>query len=432
MLLLLGIAIIILQPRWILYVVFFVASIANIYVMIQSKSGIIFERFFPIYFVGPIIFAGYFMKVLAFKENLFIRREINMPLILFVLWATLSVLWSQNPPHGYYQSIRLIMLFLILFVIANSFNDRKVFLKALWFIFFLGVVISTLNIISLLVDPYKKIYNIADSFYMVLAFSDRGKRATGIGPPALSSVYLTLSIFLSIALAALMKGRMRWFTWIGILFMMYGQFITRTRTGMIALWFGVILVIYVLFKRHAFIRMVFLWTLAFVLVFILSIAHDYERGLKRFSTALDVQKKGSLAIRLDLWKKGFDKLINSYGIGAGIGGYHKYTDKWPHSHNIHLSVLFDLGIIGFAFWLWLIIGLYKLFNAEISKETRHYSDKIALLALSGGFVGVALHGMLDFEYILEGLWVYMGITMAFFNILYREENKEAYQKHDIF
>ncbi len=197
---------------------------------------------------------------------------------------------------------------------------------------------------------------------------------------------------------------------------MAGMILPRSRMGVLSLLAGLIF-FYSRFPhyRKNLIKVSFAIFIVVFFIYFATAANNLEKALERwFGLVVSYPGLESTTLnRLEIWAIGFDKLINSYGIGMGIGGLKKYLDV-PHAHSVYLSVLFDLGFIGLWILIWLITTIANTIRNSI-KTCRNPSYRILLWAYGGGLIAVGIHGLSDFEYIFPGFFeipLFIGLIMA--------------------
>ena len=105
----------------------------------------------------------------------------------------------------------------------------------------------------------------------------------------------------------------------------------------------------------------------------------------------------SIGRRMGWWAKGLSLLAEkSSFMGLGPGGFKHYMDQLgiPHAHNIHLSFLFDFGVIGFAALVAFIIYMTVKFYKVLSAGKRSYAHTM-LWGSAAGLLAMGVHGVLD-------------------------------------
>ena len=129
-----------------------------------------------------------------------------------------------------------------------------------------------------------------------------------------------------------------------------------------------------------------------------------------------------LESRLEWWGVGFRNLVDSWGFGAGTGGFPKLVDPVPGAHSVYFGVLFDFGIIGFIlFFSFLSFIVFK--TLSYMKNIDDPELKFTLYCLFGALVTVSLHSLVDLDYTYPLLWFILGLQILVVKIAYHENIK---------
>ncbi|OYD14430.1 hypothetical protein CH330_08685, partial [candidate division WOR-3 bacterium JGI_Cruoil_03_51_56] len=129
----------------------------------------------------------------------------------------------------------------------------------------------------------------------------------------------------------------------------------------------------------------------------------------------------SLWGRLLLWKYAWDIFKGNWLFGVGIENFrfvkHFFGFPWPryfgvafNTHNIFLEVLVDLGVVGFASFLWLTIGTFL----RVDRIVRVPSAKSKGLAigLNAAIIVYAVHGLMDCVIWQHGAFMLLGVLLG--------------------
>lgn len=124
--------------------------------------------------------------------------------------------------------------------------------------------------------------------------------------------------------------------------------------------------------------------------------------------------------RIKNWKKGLAYSSQTFPLGLGVGNFKNRIREstFPHAHSIYFSFFFDFGIVGVAILISIFAVVAKIFLTAIMHQSSYL--QIMLVALAGGFVSAGIHGLVDFEYNLTLLWVYLGMTVATWTLVKKE------------
>ena len=308
--------------------------------------------------------------------------------ILFLSWATLSIFWSDSDENILFPLTRSLYTFCLFMAFAVVMREsRDVFLKIL---IVAGFVITVV------------------SFYYFLGFLKgyrSGQRFIGGGAlsnPLLSShlfgfftVIFTVLVFLSQS----WQPRLLYLLFALTLFVFVVA--TGSRTPLAALVAAFVWVVVVQRNRKA------ISMLGCLMVALLGVLLFYPEA---------ILSRG-LSFRPDLWGMTIDKIIErpflGYGIDADAGFYLGARDTlYREPHNMHLSVFYFAGVVGFL--LWCCMHIYALWSCWKEKNNKMY--------LIGGTLLVygAAAGMFEGGWLLPRInehWFITWIPLAFISAL---------------
>lgn len=235
-------------------------------------------------------------------------------------------------------------------------------------------------------------------------FGDIGGRVTSLfSNPNILAVYLLL--YFPLALGAWIlpqnKGRMRVFYAVTTAFCALCILFTWSRGAWLGLAFEVLLFLIFHSRRS---RIATLW-LSPLLLLSLPVMPKNFRG-RLFSIA-DLGES-SIRYRLQTWK-GALRMLAAHPVGIGVGerAWHSVyphfavsgTKTVMHAHNVFLQVATELGAVGFAVFLILLV--------VVVVRAIQRRNIVALAAISGSL----MMGMFDH------LWYYPGMLVPFWSML---------------
>lgn len=330
--------------RTLLFGIFFI--LAGL-LMVPKTSN--YHTFYYILILAPVILLlGMRPKITT--ENL---SNITKIFILFAAWSTLSILWSDTQESmltPIKRSIYILCLFFSFSIINTDNKDTilKVFISA-------GAVVALISVYSLY------------SFQMT---HQPGSRFIGTGAlsnPLLSSHIFGLFsvLFLMLSLTTkIIKIKLTYLT-IGLIFILT-VVATGSRTPLLALIATAAWIAFILKNKKSIIIIAFS---AIVLSFIYLLYPEaiLSRGL---------------AYRPELWSLAIEKILSrpilGYGFDSNTEFYISSLDTaFRESHNMHLSILYFSGIVGFT--LWCAMHIYALFECWRNKKNTLFIIASALL-----------------------------------------------------
>lgn len=315
--------------------------------ILQKVSA--YHTFFYILILAPVILqSAIYPKTI--NENL---SNITKIFIVFSIWSSLSILWSDTNTL-ISDPIKRSIYTLSLFIAFSTISNRKK--ENILYIFIIsGFAVTTISIYSL---------------YFFITTYQPGSRFIGTGAlsnPLLSShIFGLFSVFfLTLSTMTKEKNTKTSYFILGLI-LIITVIATGSRTPLLALlatsiWFSLIL------KNKTSVAIIAFSTITAVLIYLLYPEAILNRGL---------------SYRPELWSVAIDKILSQpilgYGFDSNAGFYIASLDiTFREPHNIHLSILYFTGIIGFS--LWCIMHAYALWVCWKNKADTLFIVASALL-----------------------------------------------------
>ena len=333
-------------------------------------------------------------------------------IILFLLFAGFSVIWSLGTALAYYRFVVLaeaIAMFSMILVFGTGLNQsqgKTSFSFKKIAVFWVGsAAIQGLFATWQFFVQYtfaNKWLGLAEHFsnvpgsIILQTTGERWLRAYGSLPhPNILAGFLVIGLLFLFYLALVAEKRAsRIFVLTSLLMIAPGLFFSFSRSA----WLALIIVLGFLgfwlwrenkIWRKAFLKIVFLLIIIFVVLGI----NLWQPVLTRIQGEQDLEV-ASIYLRVAFVKQAWDLIKDSPILGQGIGNYtlavyQKINAAWPGFyyqpvHNIYLLVLAELGIFGaLIFGLILILLIWNLAKAEgANRDSRLRLEKaIVFLAL---------------------------------------------------
>lgn len=256
---------------------------------------------------------------------------------LFVLWNAVSVFWSDDPIRTVEQVVTWIQLLGLVFILWDLFTSRAALLAGLQ-MYVLGAYVAfgsaAYNFLS------------GNVFYTnYQRFSSGDTNPDGFG------FILALGIPVAWYLAgskntSKMSGLLKFVNYAYIPAALLGIALSGTRTALIASLVGMAFGL-------ASLTRVRLWIRGAILLFLISAATfslPYLQTLtsfQRFSTTGTELTEGDLNQRGGLWREGLAAFTEHPLTGIGSNMYRSVNSLGKVAHNSFISVLVELGLIGF-------------------------------------------------------------------------------------
>jgi len=257
---------------------------------------------------------------------------------LFVLWNAASVFWSDDPNRTAKQVVTWLQLLGLVFILWDLFTTRTALLAGLQ-MYVLGA--------------YVAFGSAAQNFFSGAAFYTNYQRfSSGETNPDGFGFILVLGIPMAWYLASSdgitkISGLMKFVNYIYVPMALLGIALSGTRTAAIAtvpaMAFGL-----------ASLTRLRLWARVAILLFFISavlIFLPYVQTLtsfQRFSTIGSELSEGDINERTGLWREGLDAFLEHPLTGVGSNMYRSVNSLGKVAHNSYISVLVELGLIGFV------------------------------------------------------------------------------------
>ena len=329
------------------------------------------------------------------KKLEIVRTPFDLPLLGFVLWAGLSLLWAPNVYEGFEIWIQWSACLIFFFLTVNLVSTERDTRRLLGVLVLAGGFVAALGILQYLseVDWILQLYPPAATF----------------GNKNMAAQFMVVTIPLAAAFFLIARKRTH-----GLLALMVlgvlalFLFYTSARAAWLAVTIEFLLLPLLLARDH------FKWKLGppmakekikalalcavvgFVLInwtpsgfqWRVGTAYNYVRQalprlepFQAMSTSQD-----TFSIRVRLWRNtlrmGEEHFFKGVGVGNFSLSYPRYarsvtedlyfTDdgRWRRAHNDYVQTFAELGLVGLFFLGWLIFAFTKTCVALLSKETR--------------------------------------------------------------
>jgi|GEM_PF-4585441 len=434
-----------LKPEKSIYLLIFLIPVTTwaVYLLIRGDwnfiVGNVFIDLIPIYlpiltcsFIGLVLTRWARIKILSYPNPL------RVPLVILLLYAALTLLWTPNIGHSLFQFVALLMNVILFVLLVSIINDETILRKVMWCWLLSVTSQGILALAFLFFDTTFSLWEIsANTAFGISIFGGflqpSGYPQVASGLQDTHETALIMNLGLAVALGLLLTSRKRWQK---VLLLCIAALLlvvllkTETRQGMVAL----------LVMTTAFFIMVkslrrwitLLLPLLYLLIlgvyftqhYTLAAIFEYKMSPRLLNLGTKVLKTGDVVDpelkstkekpgRRKLWGKGFKKYHPVALFGLGVGNF-KYHLKAPHAHSIYFSFLFDFGLAGLLF---LFSFFYILIRASLTVIGHQQTYlQIMSVACMGGFIALGVQGMVDFEYNTTTFWLFSGLAVATLNL----------------
>ena len=385
--------------------------------------------------VFPFAFLLY-TKQIKVKEKISFRLKDNsFPfsaffLVLWISWATVSFIWTYDRSRGVYQFkffVFAVVCFIILDYAINNLSDIRKVIKIMVFFTFLNNLLAWYEII------FKK-YLFLQNSIKIETYRQMGMPVAFFDNTNDLATYLVFMIPLLWGCFCLAENKLKKG---GYAILICSSFIVLYKTGSKANFLGIILVLITAFilglKRK---KNVLIYGFIGIILFLIIIYNidTLDNWIEFIKGALFHQYRApgsSYSVRINLILNSLNCMIETLGIGVGIGSSQYYMQHMAKVntyntfalHNLWLEILVEYGVIIGILFVLFYLGLVITFLLNI-KNTKIKEERIISLSFLAGLIGFSL-GSLSSSSNLGSIWVWVLFTMfvKYQKLLYSGEKK---------
>lgn len=378
---------------------------------------------YPSFFLFRILIILHMLLFLFEKKDFKKLDRVKIPLILFIIWilySIFSLLWTSSPalsiPAIYYQVESFYLMFAFVYYIDSLPKLKQVLM---WILL---IYIATISIgfwESMTGDHLK--YSAGN----ILTYGDMRPTGLLVNTNDYSSY---LAFYIPVLLLCLFYKKTIFKTLIGVASLGILLFIileTESRSGLIAFTVVVILTLYKIFNQ----KIIFFFGL-FISTLIASSFLLVQHGAQL--TTYFTGKADSTSQRAFMYETIFQLCKEHYFLGVGIGVTPKFvftalygTSNIPDSmqrtmsaHNLWLSNLSDVGVIGFfpliLLFIWFVFHAMKLY---VQNKQLLAAIPICILV---AFAAISIGSSSIFE--MRIVWLGLGLALTIINLSEQKRN----------
>lgn len=343
------------------------------------------------------------MVLVRQRPGALFEHAVNKRWIIYLVICAIAVLYAPFRGRGVRLFLNLLSYYCMLtipFILINRLEDKKFWLKVLFFSTILPVCFANLDLLSGGTD-----------------YQGIGMRIQGTFPhPNILAFYLVFTITLGFYL---LQGHLfslnrirKAFLWIYVIDLLILLLATKTRNAWIACW-GLFFLYGLLKERRYLFYSLFLSLLA------LFIPPVRERIFEVLGSAdlEDVESLNSFTWRLRLWKDSLLSFRETFLFGNGLASFEFLVERlrgWDEragAHNTYLEVLVETGLLGIVAYVGIYLKLLKTFYIKMRGTVAKLSAEYLLLFCYAGSYAVVCFGdnMLYYLSFNWYFWFFMGV-----------------------
>lgn len=296
------------------------------------------------------VVAGFWVATVVITGELRKPHPFHIAATLFVLWNAVSVYWSTDPNRTVDQVVTWVQLLVLAFILWDLYTTRTALLAGLQ-AYVLGAFVAVGGAVFN--------YFSGEAYYNhYQRFSPGDTNPDGFG------FILALGIPVAWYIASSksttrMSGLLKLLSYAYIPAAFLGLALSGTRTALIAMIPGMAFGLASLTRVKLRTRIVvFLLLTTAVLVLLPRI--QTLRSFQRLGTTTTELTEGDLNNRTNNWRQGLTSFMEHPLLGVGSNMYRSVNSWGKVAHNSYLSVLVEVGMIGFVlFGIILAIALVQ-------------------------------------------------------------------------
>jgi len=393
----------------------------------------------------------FLLKLIASEKIAWSKTGLDIPVLLYLLFGSLSLIWSVN----IYHSITALPFFLagpiMCYIITQSIKEQRFIDRLLFIVIIMGTLMGAYGIFQY--------FGIDFEFWT--GNVGRGQVFGLFGNVNYFAEFLILPLSLSIGLLfTYRKAYNRFLLFFAVIIMGAALFLTFTRGSYLAIALTIPVLLFVFLKsttekaEKKYYKKLLLYFLLLIIIglSIIYIPHPFNRKntplgqLRSRVTISSLTSGSSILRRVAIWKFTWMMIEDNLLLGSGLGTYDylslKYQaeffaednnrDRYPHgfavqTHNEYLQMWSELGIIGLLFFLGILFIYYR--NVLYYIHQVNDKQKALIISLAGGVTAILIDAIFGFPLQLAAslslFWIFIGLTFAQIHILKISQEPEA-------
>lgn len=373
----------------------------------------------------------YALKYLNKKEFTWKKNQLNLPIFIFILTMSFSLLKSYSLSISICDYLIFLAYFFLYFLIINNVINENHFYAFIRLFFITSFLIA--------------LYTILHYYGFIPYLKEYGPVISTIGQKNWISNYLALIfplIFCYFLLEEIRKNKNIYYLLLSIIYA--ALMICQSR----GIWISIVITILIgipfvyKFKLFKIFQDNQKWLIILFITFsIITLIYSTDNPLNRSpitvtQRALSTfdQKDPSINTRILIWKNTLEMIKNNPWLGSGIGSFKlnylnyqagflrnnpDYLKYWAHAgeaHNEYLQMAAELGIVGLGIFLSILFIFYSLIMKYL-KEANDNRNKIIIFGLFMGITCFLIHSLFTFPLHVPALgsafFIIVGLTVVY-------------------
>lgn len=376
-------------------------------------------RFGPVYLSAfeplfVLAFAALFLRSVQQRKSQLQDFPLSKVMLAFLVWVSLSLVWSADRGEGVMLFLRLLIAFGIVWLVASVARTPDRYYGMLWAWLIGSCAIGT---VGLIVGTYES------TVYGDIAFKSMsgGGRIGGLGQhPNWFAMAMAFGINPAFVLAYTEKSRLKRVLLVGAaLWLLLVAVSTGSRgavwgTGMGSLF----LALHNTRLRLFLYRFWFLILGAFAVALLVGFGSLTSAFYRIATRGISTFWQGD--VRFANWQVCYEMLIESLGLGVGAGSYEilvpAFNDRlslsmYAYPHGVLWDVMAHYGLIGLLIWGALCVLLVRHYR-QARTAVAGTRVELWLIGMMAGVVGYWAHSLVEFHLEDKPYWTFLGVFLG--------------------
>jgi hypothetical protein len=350
---------------------------------------------------GPIILAGWLLSYAIRRQAPFRFDTFTVAMLAFLGWLSLSFFYAIDSSESLSRSFTFVQLVVATLMFSSVVDSVPKIRGIYWSI----VIWTSLAAVAGLSMYYVQLTRTVQGF--------RGDRNA-------FAIYVNLALVCTYVLYQVSRGHARMLL-VGVFpLLLFGQALTFSRTGFLAMICAVLLLWYrTARERRVGMLIASIGVVVAVAMFLPTSFWD------RVNTILPSveEKQETVGTRVNLWDIAFQMIEDHPLTGVGIGNFATATVRYAHGkllvkrlavHNAYLSIAAETGLVGLFLFLLLHWLAWRSIRSAMRAATLANGPPLKLMAIAAEacLLAMMLAGLSVTSEGMKYLWFYFGLAAS--------------------
>lgn len=346
-------------------------------------------------------------------------------ILLLTAWCVVTLLWTKDMAHGLVLTINMAVNLMLVQLFTVYISNHEKMRRMIAFLIILGCVLGTYTVATKFYQNIEVKERIQKGVTFVVQSGGEGlgnsKRIRANGFTKSDVAAFGLNFFIFITLAVVISGAKsykRLLAFLALCFLFICVLLAASKGALLGLALGFPAAILINPEiRPKRIKWLTILSALLVFAFFFNYVVFQEKRIARsFSGGTSTKiASASFSTRLAIWKVGFTSFFETYGYGLGNGTSavlaQRSKQQLPHMHSFFFSALFDLGLVGLALLMAILVKIgIRLNQARVMSDSPFMRTLASCLA--GSLIAAMAQGALISEYTNYIFWVILGFIIA--------------------